>query len=222
MAKKRNQDICIIGTGRFGSAVIGQLAKMDCSLLLVDSDEHVLNEYKDVAQKIVVADATNIKALKALNIAEMDTVVVAVSDNIEIVAALLELNVKNLIVRAKSKTHARVLKQIGANVIIQPEYEAGVRTALIAANPNFMRFSQNLQEIGDNFVIGTTSLNSQFFEGKPIKEIKFRDLGVSVVLIKRGARSILPSGLTTLERGDLLTLIGKVEDVTVMLAELNK
>ncbi|ADR25420.1 potassium channel family protein [Mycoplasmopsis bovis] len=222
MAKKRNQDICIIGTGRFGSAVIGQLSKMDCSLLLVDSDEHVLNEYKDVAQKIVVADATNIKALKALNIAEMDTVVVAVSDNIEIVAALLELNVKNLIVRAKSKTHARVLKQIGANVIIQPEYEAGVRTALIAANPNFMRFSQNLQEIGDNFVMGTTSLNSQFFEGKPIKEIKFRDLGVSVVLIKRGARSILPSGLTTLERGDLLTLIGKVEDVTVMLAELNK
>ncbi|MBT1383742.1 TrkA family potassium uptake protein [Mycoplasma bovis] len=222
MAKKRNQDICIIGTGRFGSAVIGQLAKMDCSLLLVDSDEHILNEYKDVAQKIVVADATNIKALKALNIAEMDTVVVAVSDNIEIVAALLELNVKNLIVRAKSKTHARVLKQIGANVIIQPEYEAGVRTALIAANPNFMRFSQNLQEIGDNFVMGTTSLNSQFFEGKPIKEIKFRDLGVSVVLIKRGARSILPSGLTTLERGDLLTLIGKVEDVTVMLAELNK
>lgn len=222
MAKKRNQDICIIGTGRFGSAVIGQLAKMDCSLLLVDSDEHVLNEYKDVAQKIVVADATNIKALKALNIAEMDTVVVAVSDNIEIVAALLELNVKNLIVRAKSKTHAWVLKQIGANVIIQPEYEAGVRTALIAANPNFMRFSQNLQEIGDNFVMGTTSLNSQFFEGKPIKEIKFRDLGVSVVLIKRGARSILPSGLTTLERGDLLTLIGKVEDVTVMLAELNK
>ncbi len=187
MAKKRNQDICIIGTGRFGSAVIGQLSKMDCSLLLVDSDEHVLNEYKDVAQKIVVADATNIKALKALNIAEMDTVVVAVSDNIEIVAALLELNVKNLIVRAKSKTHARVLKQIGANVIIQPEYEAGVRTALIAANPNFMRFSQNLQEIGDNFVMGTTSLNSQFFEGKPIKEIKFRDLGVSVVLIKRGA-----------------------------------
>ncbi len=177
---------------------------------------------KMIAQKIVVADATNIKALKALNIAEMDTVVVAVSDNIEIVAALLELNVKNLIVRAKSKTHARVLKQIGANVIIQPEYEAGVRTALIAANPNFMRFSQNLQEIGDNFVMGTTSLNSQFFEGKPIKEIKFRDLGVSVVLIKRGARSILPSGLTTLERGDLLTLIGKVEDVTVMLAELNK
>lgn len=222
MAKKRNQDICIIGTGRFGSVVIGQLAKMNCSLLLVDSDEQVLNEYKDVAQKIVVADATNIKALKALNITEMDTVVVAVSDNIEIVAALLELDVKNLIVRAKSKTHARVLKQIGANVIIQPEYEAGVRTALIAANPNFMRFSQNLQEIGDNFVMGTTSLNSQLHEGKPIKEIKFRDLGVSVVLIKRGARSILPSGLTTLERGDLLTLIGKVEDVTVMIAELNK
>ncbi len=98
------------------------------------------------------------------------------------------------------KPIARVLKQIGANVIIQPEYEAGVRTALIAANPNFMRFSQNLQEIGDNFVMGTTSLNSQFFEGKPIKEIKFRDLGVSVVLIKRGARSILPKRANNLRK----------------------
>nr|WP_307915076.1 NAD-binding protein [Mycoplasmopsis bovis] len=97
-----------------------------------------------MAQKIVVADATNIKALKALNIAEMDTVVVAVSDNIEIVATLLELNVKNLIVRAKSKTHARVLKQIGANVIIQPEYEAGVRTALIVLILTYMRFSHKL------------------------------------------------------------------------------
>ncbi len=48
-----------------------------------------------------------LKPIKALNIAEMDTVVVAVSDNIEIVAALLELNVKNLIVRAKSKTHCQ-------------------------------------------------------------------------------------------------------------------
>ncbi len=63
-----------------------------------------------------------------------------------------------------------------------------------------MRFSQNLQEIGDNFVMGTTSLNSQFFEGKPIKEIKFRDLGVSVVLIKRGARSILPKRANNLRK----------------------
>ncbi|WP_029513201.1 potassium channel family protein [Mycoplasmopsis primatum] len=222
MAKKRNQDICVIGTGRFGSAVISQLSKMNCSLLLIDKNEQTLNEYKDVAQKIVVADASNTKALKALNISEMDTIVVAVSDNIEIVAALLELNIENLIVRAKSIRHARVLQQIGVNVIIKPEYEAGIRTALIAANPNFIRFSQNLQEIGDGFVMGTTVLNNQKYEGKTIKDIKFYDFGVSVVLIKRGSQNILPSGLTTLVKGDLLTLIGKIEDVTSALGFLNK
>ncbi|MBZ4195602.1 potassium channel family protein [Mycoplasma tauri] len=222
MSKKRNKDICVIGAGRFGQAVINQLSKMDCSLLIVDSNEQRLSEYKDVAHKIVIADAANTKTLKALNIKEMDTVVVAVSDNIDIVAALLEMDINNIIVRARSRRHARVLKQIGVNVIIQPEYEAGLRTALIAANPNFMRFSQNLQEVGDGFVIGTTSLNNAKYEGKTIKEVKFYDYGVSVVLIKRGAKSILPGGLTTLEKGDIMTLIGKVQDVTNALGELNK
>ncbi|WP_406616741.1 potassium channel family protein [Mycoplasmopsis adleri] len=220
--KKQSQDICIIGAGRFGSAVINQLAKMNKSLLVIDKNEELLNEFIDVAQKIVVADAANMKSLKALNIQEMDTVVVAVPDNIEIVAALLELGVKNIIVRAQTKRHARVLKQIGVSTIIQPEYEAGVRTALIASNHNFINFSQNLQEIGGGFVMGTTVLNNIKYEGKIIKDIRLYDKGVSVVLIKRGAQNILPSGLTTLVKGDLLTLIGKVEDVTDVLGELNK
>ncbi|MGV2393020.1 UNVERIFIED_CONTAM: TrkA family potassium uptake protein [Campylobacter lari] len=219
---KKNQDICVIGTGRFGTAVINQLSKMHASLLLIDKDENKLKDFVDVAQKLVVADAGNMKSLKALNIDEVETVVVAVPDNIEIVAALLELNVKNIIARAQTKRHARVLEQIGVNVIIQPEYEAGTRTALIAANQNFIKFSKNLQEIGDNFVMGTTYLNNNDYNGKAIKDINFNEQGVNVVLIKRGVQSILPSGLTTLYNGDLLTVIGKVDDVTDFMGILNQ
>ncbi|WP_027335005.1 potassium channel family protein [Mycoplasmopsis felifaucium] len=222
MRRNSQQDICVIGVGRFGSSVINQLAKMNKSLLLIDKNEELLKEFTDVAQKVVVADAANMKSLKALNIQEMDTVIVAVPENIEIVAALLELNVKNIIARAQTHRHARVLKQIGVNIIIQPEYEAGVRTALIASNQNFIKFSQNLQEIGNGFVMGSTTLNNEKYNNKNIKDIKFHDKRVSVVLIKRGSQNILPSGLTTLEKGDLLTLVGKVEDVTDVLGELNQ
>ncbi|VEU75331.1 potassium uptake protein KtrA [Mycoplasmopsis maculosa] len=219
---KKTQDICVIGAGRFGSAVIDQLSKMNTSLLLIDKGEEILKEYADIAQKVVVADAANMKSLKALNIHEIDTVVVAVADNIEIVAALLELKVKNIIARAKTERHARVLNQIGVNVIIQPELEAGTRTALIAANQNFIKFSKNLIEVGDDFVMGTTLLNNPQYDSKAIKDVNFNKFGVSVVLVKRGTQNILPNGLTMLYKDDLLTLIGKVQDVTDVIGELNK
>ncbi|VEU64088.1 potassium uptake protein A (plasmid) [Mesomycoplasma conjunctivae] len=219
--KRKNEYICVIGTGRFGSAVVSQLAKMNCPLLLIDKDEEVLKSYDDLAQKVVIADAGDMKALRALNLQEIGTVVVAVPDNIEIVAALLELKVNNIIARATSKRHARVLKQIGVNVIVRPEYEAGVRTALLAANPNFSRYSQTLQEIGDGFVMGTTILNNPKLINKPIKELKFFNLGISVVLIKRGTESILPTGVTVLQKSDLITILGKVEDVTNAFGFLN-
>lgn len=219
---KKTQDICVIGAGRFGSAVIDQLSKMNTSLLLIDKGEEILKEYADIAQKVVVADAANMKSLKALNIHEIDTVVVAVADNIEIVAALLELKVKNIIARAKTERHARVLNQIGVNVIIQPELEAGTRTALIAANQNFIKFSKNLIEVGDDFVMGTTLLNNPQYDSKTIKDVNFNKFGVSVVLVKRGTQNILPNGLTMLYKDDLLTLIGKVQDVTDVIGELNK
>ncbi|WP_027120613.1 potassium channel family protein [Mycoplasmopsis lipofaciens] len=222
MRKKNNEDICVIGANRFGGAVIGQLSKMNRSLLIIDKDEEVLKTYTDIAQKIVIADAADMRALKALNIQDMDTVVVTVPNNIEIVAALLELKVKNIIARATSRRHARVLEQIGVNVIVRPEYEAGVRTALIAANPNFIKYSKNLQEIGDDFVMGTTLITNQTLVNKSIKDVNFHEYGISVVLIKRGVEIILPNGLTTLKYNDLLTILGKVEDVTHAFGILNK
>ncbi|MGY5139464.1 potassium channel family protein [Mycoplasmopsis gallinarum] len=222
MKNKKNENICVIGAGRFGGSVINQLAKTSCSLLLIDKSEEILKNYADIAEKVVIADAMEIKSLRALNVHEMDTVIVAVSDNIEIVAALLELKVSNIIARATSKRHARVLEQIGVNVIIQPEYEAGIRTALIATNSNFIKYSKNLQEVADGFVIGTTTITNEDLVNKEIKDIQFNEWGVSIVLIKRNAESILPNGNTELKPYDLITLIGKIADVTKVTGLLNQ
>ncbi|MBU4689714.1 MULTISPECIES: potassium channel family protein [Mycoplasma] len=222
MPRKSIQNICVIGAGRFGEAVIRQLLTMKVSLLVVDKDEANLKMFADLVDKLVVADAADTKTLKALGINDMDIVVVATNDNIEIVAALTELKVDNIIARAKSARHANVLQQIGVNVIIRPEQEAGVRTALLAANPNFAKYSKGLQELGDGFVMGTSLLTNPSLINKTIKECKFVEKGVSIVLIKRGAQSILPNGFSVLQAGDIITILGKVHDVTHVFGLMNK
>ncbi|UUM20097.1 MULTISPECIES: TrkA family potassium uptake protein [unclassified Mycoplasma] len=221
MGIKYKNDIAVIGTGRFGRAVIDQLITMNKSVLVIDKDEESARNFVDDVQRVVIADAAEIKALKGIGIENIETVVVAVSDNIEIVAALQEQGVKNLIVRAINERHARVLNQIGVNIIIRPEHEAGIRTALIAGNRHFIDYSANLKELGDNFVLGTTKVISENFSDKKIRDLNFNNFGVTIVLIKRGAVTIRPQGDTELKREDLVTIIGEIADVTHIFKLLN-
>ncbi|WP_307127499.1 potassium channel family protein [[Mycoplasma] mobile] len=209
------KDICVIGTGRFGLAIIDQLSKMkQYSILAIDKNEATLSSVSQIVTSVAIADAADLRALSGLGVANFDTVIVALSDNIEVIAALLELNVKNIIARANSKRHARVLKQIGVDVIIRPEEEAGIRTALIATNQSFIKYSEHLQEVGDGYVIGSIILSNSQISDKPLKDVNFNNKGVSVVLVKRGVSSVLPSGNLTLKLGDIITVIGLVQNVT--------
>ncbi|WP_025755598.1 potassium channel family protein [Mycoplasmopsis cricetuli] len=221
MKLKYKNDIAVIGTGRFGSAIIEQLITMNKNILIINKEEEPAKKFVDEVEQIVIADAAEIKALKGIGIERIETVVVAVPENIEIVAALQEVGVKNILARATNERHARVLKQIGVNIIIRPEHEAGIRAALIAGNPNFIQYSENLQELGNNFVIGTTQVQNIDFTEKKLKDINFNKYGVTIVLIKRGSHSIRPQGNTLIKQGDLLTIIGEVADVTDIFKVLN-
>lgn len=218
---KMKKDICVIGAGRYGQAIINQLSKLGYSVMVLDKDEKALQTISDIAHNVFVVDAADMKALKALGVSEVGTAIVASPDNIEIVAALLELKVRNIIVRATSKRHARVLKQIGVDMIVRPEYESGVRTALIATNSNFIRYSEHLYELGNHFVMGTTSVMNKDFEDKELKDLNLNKIGISVVLVTKNKKPILPSGNTVLEHNDSVTIVGLVADVTKFMGVLN-
>lgn len=209
----KKQNICVIGAGRLGKATITQLHKLNKSVLVIDKDVKNLNSIKDYANNIIEADAADMKALEAIGFENIDTVIVALADNIEIIAALLELKVKNIIARAVNKRHARVLKQIGVNWIVSPEEEAGIRLALFSTNNNFFKYSETLQELPGGFVIGSTTITSPKYAGKTIKNSKFSNLQVSVVIIKRETNTILPYGELVLNKDDLVTFIGQIDDV---------
>ena len=214
------KDICVIGMGRFGTSVVEQLTVLKSTVLALDINEAKLTKASRIASTAIV-DATDLEALRALGLEKFNTVIVATTDNIEIVAALIELGVKHIITEAKSTAQERVLKQIGVDVIVKPDVEAGIRTALIATNSNFIKYSELLQEVGDGYAIGSTLVNDIHWIGKPLSELRIGKLGVSVVSIKRGTKVLIPNGDTRLRTSDLITLIGKVADLTGAFAQLN-
>ncbi len=219
MAKK---DICVIGMGRFGSAVVSKLIDLEQNVLAIDKDESKLIQLKDKTASSIVLDAADMNALQAVGISNIETVIVGVGDNIEIIAALLELKIKHIIARAKTHRHARVLKQIGVDVIIRPEEESGTRTALIATNSNFINYSHSLKEIDDGFVIGSTTVRNEKYIGVPLKELSLVKKGITIVLVKQKANNILPNGLVRLDYESVITIVGKVDDVTKFIGLLNK
>lgn len=219
MIKKNN--VCVIGVGRFGTAVIEQLVEQNHSVLAIDLDSKALTKVSSPLVSTVILDAADLKGLQSSGIQEIDTVIVGLSENIEIVAALLELNIKHIIARASSNRHARVLRQIGVDVIVRPERESGIQTAIIATNSNFIKFSKSLTEIGEGFVIGSSYLINEKYVDISIKDAGFNNLGITIVLIKRNNDTFLPSGNLKLSLNDALTVVGKIKDVTNFFGLIN-
>lgn len=202
----------------FGHKIAEQLLEdktNNIRIALVDKDEKHLLPFKDEVNSIYILDAAEKKALEAINIADFDVVIIATSDNIEIAAALNEIGIKKIIARANSKRHANVLKQIGVNIIISPEEEAGQKTALLVANPSFILYSQMLVELQDGYVTGSVYIKNPELIGRQIKNLGLREkYNVSIVIVKRGTESFLPSGSFVLDNGDLITIVGTTENVT--------
>ncbi|VEU59442.1 potassium channel family protein [Mesomycoplasma neurolyticum] len=212
--KNENKNICVVGVGRYGRAIIEQLYKLKKQVIAVDKEEATLRGIKEFVVDSYVADAADPEVLKTIGLDNMETFIVALSENIEIIASLLELNVKNIIARASTRSHARVLKQIGVDVIILPEEEAGVRTALLAAHKSFIKFTETFQELGDGYVVGSVVLNNTKFDKLSLKNLNFAKYNVIIVMVKRQNQSFLPDGNFILNQNDLITIIGKVQNVT--------
>ncbi len=222
MAKRANKkDIAVIGIGRFGASVVEQLFEMKRYVMAMDSDENNLTQISRIANQTAIVDGADIEGLRALGVDKFDTVIVGVTNNIEIIANLLEIGVKHIIAKARSKRHERVLRQIGVDIIVRPEAEAGIRTAIIATSPSFIKYSEDLQEVGDGYAIGTTIVTNPKWIGKELKNMNLVSLGLSIVSISRNDKVHLPEGSYKIQDGDKVTFIGKITAITKIFEDAN-
>lgn len=221
------KQFAVLGLGRFGSSIARVLSDMNFEVLAIDKDESHVKTMEGVVSQAVVLDATDEKSLRELGIQEFDTVIVSMGDTIEdsvmITMMLKEMGVRQVIVKAQSDLHSRILKKIGADRIILPEREMAERLAQNLASPRIFDFI----EVSDTHGI-VEMLVPKKFTNKTLAELNLRDkYQVSVIAIKRKIPYSKPDGSTDFKEdftigpgggdelisGDVLILLGRNDDI---------
>lgn len=208
------RQFAVIGVGRFGGSVAKTLIEMGNEVLVIDRDPERVQAFASLATHAVEADSTDEKALKALGIRNFDVVVVSIGDDIQasIMTTLIlkEMNVSKIVVKARNDLHGKVLYKIGADKVIYPERDMGVRVAHSLVSPNILDFI----ELSDEYSIMEISAG-KMFSGKSLKELNFRArYGCNVIAIKSGDRmNVSPSAHDVIQLGDILVVLGHNRDL---------
>lgn len=142
MAQSVKKQFAVIGMGRFGLSVAKALSDMGFDVLAIDTDEHRTQAVSNIVTHAVSADSTDEEALRALGIRNFDVVVVAIGQDIQasILTTLIlkDLGLPIIIVKAQNELHGKVLQKIGADKVIYPERDMGLRVAHHLTSPNIL------------------------------------------------------------------------------------
>lgn len=210
MAAKK---FCVIGVGRFGYHVATKLAEHGMEVLAVDSDESIIASIRDKVTQAICMRIRDEDALRSLGVEEMDAIVVAIGEELSesiLVTALLKqkLKVNNVIVRAISPIQKDILILIGADDVILPEQEMGIRLAdrLSVKYGNFIR-------ITENFSVNYFKTPSRFV-GMRVDELPLKEeYHVTLVGKKEHGRIVELSQEYVIQKDDLLAIAGMNSDL---------
>ena len=204
----------VIGLGRFGLSIANKLYESDQEVLGVDVNEERVEESNQCVTHAVIADSTDPEALKSIGIRNFDTVIVAIGNDIQasILSVLLlkELGVKKVIAKAINKLHGQVLKKVGADWVVFPERDMGIRVAHQLLSPNVLNFI----EISKDYSVEEVKIPDRMME-KTLRELDLRaKFNLSVIAIRNEDEiNISPSPDEKIDYGDVLVVIGENRDL---------
>lgn len=204
---------CIIGLGRFGYNVATGLADNGMEVLAIDSNESIIASIRDHVTQAICMRVTDEASLRSIGVEDMDTVIVAMGENFAqsiLVTALLKkrLHIKRVIARAINDIHKEILHLTGADQVILPEQEIGMRLA-----DNLSTAFTEIFRISKDFSISI--LNApQSFVGNSLKKLNvFKAYNVYCIGLKKDdeIHSIRPDYV--IQAGDKLIFSGNNKDL---------
>lgn len=204
------KQFAVIGLGRFGASLAMTLARMGYDVLAVDTNEERVNNIMDRVTHAVRVDAMDEQALKALGIRNFDVVVVAIGQDIQsnilVTVMLKDLGVKKVVSKAVTELHGKVLERVGADKVIFPERDMGVRVAQALVSKNIM---DQINLSPDYSIIELMAPDDII--GKTLAEGALRvKHGVTVLAIRRGNDVIIsPGAKQKVLDGDVLVVVGR-------------
>ena len=132
----------VFGLGRYGTAVARELVENGMEVIAVDENQDIVNNAAAFFPVCKCADVTDIEVINRLGINEIDTVIICMAGNLEasVMAVTLckEVGVKNVIAKCANEMHQKILLRVGADKVVFPENESGIRLAKNMLSSGFM------------------------------------------------------------------------------------
>lgn len=206
------QQVLVIGLGRFGSAVARELERLGHEVLAIDRNEQLVNDIAPDVTHALQLDAADEDALRSAGAGDFGTAIVAISTDTEpsifATMVLKRLGVENVIAKAGSLLHGEILSRVGADRVVFPERETGLRLAHSFNLPNIIDYL----DVAPNFGIEKVRPPKSFI-GRTLGELDLKGrLGLVPVALRRGSQVFVnPAKEERIGDGDELILIGRDE-----------
>ena len=204
----------IIGIGKFGESIATNLYKMGHDVLAVDIDEERVQHITNKVTHAVQADATEEGTLEALGVKHFDGAVVTIGESVQasILITLLckELGIRHVLAKAQNELHAKVLYKIGADRVVFPERDMGLRVAHSLVSTSFLDY---IELTPDYSIVELKAAKD--WQGKSLKDLNVRaEYGINIMAIKQDDKVVVsPAADDVIQRDDVLVVIGKARDI---------
>ncbi|KJR45444.1 Trk system potassium uptake protein TrkA [Desulfosporosinus sp. I2] len=199
----------VIGLGRFGTSVARTLSTLGHDVLALDKNEHAVHAIMHDVTQAVQADGREEETLRTLGVRNFDVAIVSMGDDLEanilITLMLKEMGIPVVVAKAQSLQHGKVLEKIGADKIIYPEQDMGIRLAHNLIRSNVMDFI----ELSPDYSIYEIGAPSHFLN-KTLGKVDLRaNYGINVMAIKKkgGHIMVAPGAEDIIEENDILVIV---------------
>lgn len=206
----------VIGLGKFGSSVAQELCHLGHEVLAIDKDAGLVEAIADKVTYAVSADASDPAVLRELEVETYDCAVVAIGMDVGssalVTLALKEMGLPRVVCKAGNATHRRVLERVGADRVIIPEQESGVKLAQGLVHSNLLNFI----EFSEDYGIVELALPPAW-QGKSLKQLDVRARHRVTVIAVRGGGSgellVSPGANYAFQPGDSPFVLGTYQDI---------
>ena len=176
----------VFGLGRYGIAVARELVHNGVEVIAVDTDERIVNAAADELPICKCADITDPEVIRQLGISNVDVVIIAMANNLEasVMAVTLckEIGVKTVIAKCANEMHQKILTRVGADKVVFPENESGIRLAKNLLSSGFV----DMVSLAKNVSMIELDVKTDWV-GKNLIELNLRKkYSINVVAVRKG------------------------------------
>lgn len=217
------KSFAVIGCGRFGSSLARTLHELGHEVMVMDSNEEIIQGISEDVTHAVVVDVMDEAALKELGLSNFDVVIISIGSDTEasIMATLIakELGAKKVIAKASNDFQGKVLSKIGADRVIYPERDMGIRVAHNLVSTNVLEFIELSPDYG---IIEITALTN--WVGKTLTQLELASKHkINIIAIKSGDNiNIAPDSDTMINDNDALVVVASTTAIQKLERKVGK